>query len=130
MRQEIKLHIGRSEHYIQVAEDLAKLSYWDDVISRAYYAMFHTATAVLLSRDISRSSHHALNSAFGEYIAKPGLMNPKFHRYLLDGFSARSDSDNEPVTETSEKSALQMIEQASEFLQAEKEYFKTNRTEK
>ena len=66
MREEIIQHINRGKHYIQVAEDLAELSYWDDVISRAYYAMFHTATAVLLSMDISRSSHHALNSAFDE----------------------------------------------------------------
>lgn len=122
MREEIIQHINRGKHYIQVAQDLAELSYWDDVVSRAYYAMFHTATAVLLSMDISRSSHHALNSSFGEYVAKPGLMNKKFHRYLLDGFSARSDSDYEPVTEASEENALIIIDQAQEFLEAAKEF--------
>lgn len=124
MREEIIQHINRGKHYIQVAEYLAELSYWDDVISRAYYAMFHTATAVLLSVEISRSSHHALNSAFGEYVAKPGLMNTKFHRYLLDGFSARSESDYEPVTEASEENALIITDQAKEFLEAAKDFLK------
>ncbi len=48
-------------------------------------------------------------------------MNKKFHRYLLDGFSARSDSDYEPVTEASAENALIIIDQAKEFLEAAKE---------
>jgi hypothetical protein len=36
--------------------------------------MFHAATAVLLSRGIERRSHHAVLSAFGEHIVKPGLV--------------------------------------------------------
>jgi hypothetical protein len=122
LKEEITQHIRRGEHYIRVAVDLAELSHWDDAISRAYYAMFHTATAVLLSLNVSRSSHHALISAFGEYVAKPGMMDKKFHRYLLDGFSARSASDYEPVTDADELGALAIINQAREFLEAAKDF--------
>jgi len=37
--------------------------------------MFHAATAALLAKDIERTSHHTIISAFGEYIAKPGLLD-------------------------------------------------------
>ena len=82
MTNEIKQHIERSEQFIKVAEDLSKLKYWDNVISRTYYAIFHAAIAVLLNINIQRSPHHALIAAFGEHIAKMNLMDTKFHRYL------------------------------------------------
>ena len=57
MTNEIRQHIERSEQFIKVAEDLLKLKYWDNVISRTYYAMFHAATAVLLNINTSRGLH-------------------------------------------------------------------------
>ena len=122
MTNEIRQHIERSEQFIEVAEELSKLKYWDDVISRTYYAMFHAATSVLLNINIQRSSHHALIAAFGEHIAKTNLLDNKFHRYLLDAFSARSESDYLPVSKASKKEALSMIKKAKEFLSAAKEF--------
>jgi len=122
MTNEIRQHIERSKQFIKVAEDLSKLKYWDNVISRTYYAMFHAATAVLLNINIQRSSHHALIAAFGEHIAKMNLMDTKFHRYLLDAFSARSESDYFPVSKASKEEALSMIKKAKEFLSTAKEY--------
>ena len=122
MTNEILQHIERSEQFLQVAEALSKLKYWDDVISRAYYAMFHAATAVLHNINIQRFSHHALIAAFGEHIAKMNLMDTKFHRYLLDAFSARSESDYFPVSKASKEEALSMIKKAKEFISAAKEY--------
>lgn len=122
MTNEIKQHLERSEHFIKVAEDLAKLNYWEDVISRSYYSMFHSATAILLNINIQRSSHHALIAAFGEHIAKIGLMDKKYHRYLLDAFSARSESDYLPIPDSTKEEAFSMIDKAKEFLKAAKEY--------
>ena len=87
--------------------------------------MFHTATAVLLSLNIQRSSHHALIAAFGEYVAKPALMEKKFHRNLLDAFTMRSESDYLPVPETDEEKAIIILEQAKELLGAAKDYLQT-----
>lgn len=113
MSKEITQHIKRGEGTITAAEDLVELGHYDDAVSRAYYAMFHITTAILLSVDIQRSSHRALISAFGEFITKPGLMNKIFHRYLINTFSARSESDYLAVPEATEESALLMIEQAT-----------------
>lgn len=122
MTTEIKQHLERSDHFIKVAEDLAKLNHWEDVISRSYYSMFHSATAILLNINIQRSSHHALISAFGEFIVKKDLLGRKFHRYLLDAFSARNESDYLPIANASKEEADSMIKKAKEFLKAAKEY--------
>lgn len=51
-------------------------------------------------------------------------MNRKFHRYLINAFSARSESDYLAVPEATEKSALLMNEQAKEYLTSSKRLFK------
>ncbi|NQV19291.1 MAG: HEPN domain-containing protein [Armatimonadetes bacterium] len=126
MTNEIKQHLERSEHFIKVAQDLAKLNYWEDVISRSYFSMFHSATAILLDINIQRSSHHALISAFGEYVAKKDLIDRKFHRYLLDAFSARNESDYLPIIDSTEEEAFSMINKAKELLKAVNEYLEKN----
>ncbi len=119
-------HIQRSEELIAVAEDLFELKHWADAVSRVYYAMFHTATAILLNQNIERTSHHALIAVFGELVAKPGLMDKKFHRYLLDAFSARSESDYLPIPETGDEEARMMIDHAKEFSAAARSYLQTD----
>ena len=46
--EEIAANLERAEASIQAAKDLAEGAYYDFVASRAYYAAFYAATAVLL----------------------------------------------------------------------------------
>ena len=124
MKKEIKQHIIRSEKLIIVTRDLIELGHWEDAVSRAYYSMFHAATAVLLSKNIQRSSHHALISAFGEYVTKPGLMDRKLHQYLITAFSVRSGSDYMPIPDTNEEDDRIVLDQAQEFLGAAKDFLR------
>lgn len=124
MTTEIDEHMERSAELIVVGEELIVLGYWSDVVSRAYYSMFHAATAVLLHLGIERRSHHALISAFGEHVAKAGIMKQDYHRYLLDAFSARSESDYLPRPETTEEEATVLLTKAREFINAAKECLK------
>ena len=51
--------------------------------SRAYYAMFSVAQALLLSKDLSFSKHSAVISAFGQHFAKTGILPRHLHRAFL-----------------------------------------------
>ena len=51
--------------------------------SRAYYAMFSVAQALLLSKDFSFSKHSAVISAFGQHFAKTGILPRHLHRAFL-----------------------------------------------
>jgi len=86
MKSEVREHLERAEELLQVAQELLDLSHPADSVSRSYYAMFHSATAVLKELGIERKSHHAVWSAFGEYVVAKGLMEAKFHRSGLDVF--------------------------------------------
>lgn len=61
--------------------------------SRAYYSLFYTAEALLLSRGLSFSSHSAVIANFGKEFAKTGILNPKFHHYLTESQDRRNIGD-------------------------------------
>jgi uncharacterized protein (UPF0332 family) len=49
--------------------------------AQSYYTMFYLTEALLLSKELTFSSHSAVIAAFGKEFAKAGLLNPKFHHY-------------------------------------------------
>ena len=92
------------------------------VISRAYYAMYYCATAVLLESGVSHGKHSALISSFGRDYANSGRMPRHLHRYIIDAFAQRSTGDYEPNTGLTDAQAEISITHANEFI-AETEKF-------
>jgi uncharacterized protein (UPF0332 family) len=78
--------------------------------------MFYAVTAVLGSRGLWRSKHHGVIAAFGEYLVKPGLVEPQYGRMLHDAFETRVDSDYAPQPDLNETSARNQIANAQEFV--------------
>jgi hypothetical protein len=74
--------IEKSTEKLNAAKVLLKDGFVDDAISRAYYSMFHAASAVLLSAGISVESHSALKNMFGLHFVKTGKIDKKFSRWL------------------------------------------------
>ena len=118
MKEEAKSHLQRAERFLEEARYLAAGKYWGAVVNRTYYAMFHAATAVLLEDGIERSSHKALISAFGEEVAKKGRLDAKYHRFLIDAFEWRSESDYFADPGETEEEATESIHRAEELLTA------------
>lgn len=54
-QQEVRLYLDRAREAVRQAQDNIGLNHYDVAISRAYYAMFYAATALLASKGISRS---------------------------------------------------------------------------
>ena len=42
--------------------------------------MVRTALALLREQDVRFRKHSSVHGAFGQHFAKPGLIDPKFHR--------------------------------------------------
>lgn len=76
--------LEKSRRFLRSASALLELGDPDSAVGRAYYAMFHAAEALLLSKGLEFSSHGAVQSAYGREFAKTGLLRVRFHRALLD----------------------------------------------
>jgi uncharacterized protein (UPF0332 family) len=122
MKEESKLLLLRAEEAIESADLLLKEGYLADSISRAYYAMFYIAEALLNEKDLSFSKHGNVHGAFGEHYVKTGVFDKKYHKWFLEAFSRRIASDYDVSAKFQSSSVKTMINQAWEFLQAAKTY--------
>jgi uncharacterized protein (UPF0332 family) len=107
---------------IEAAELLLQRGFADFATSRAYYAMFYAAQALLASRGLSFSKHGAVVAKFGEFFAKTGALPSALHRYLIDAFGDRQSADYEHRRETPAYPAETHIAHAREFLAAARGY--------
>ena len=114
--------LGKAHRSVESAKLVAERGDCDFAASRAYYAMFYVAEALLLSKGLSFSSHSAVHGAVGEHFAKTRLIDPRFHRHLLDAYDIRTKSDYEITAKISQDQAAEQIARAEEFI-AEAERF-------
>jgi len=108
--------LRKAHSSLQAAKLLAGEKHFDFAVSRAYYTMFYVAEAFLLGQGVSFSKHSAVLAAFGERLAKPGLVPSQFHRYLLDGEDSRHVGDYDLGPGLSAEEAAEQIRRAQEFL--------------
>ena len=91
--------------------------------SRAYYAMFYAASALLLSRGLRFKTHAALQSAFGREIAHEKSLPTELHEWLLDAAEARNIGDYRPARSISAEEASAHISRAANFVQVTADRF-------
>lgn len=93
MKEESAKFLAKAERAIHAAETLLRSDDPGFAAGRAYYAMFHVASALLNERGLRFRKHSGVHSAFGEHFANTGALDRKFHRWLLDGFDTRIEDD-------------------------------------
>lgn len=118
----IKGQIEKSEEKLAAARSLLENEYFDDAISRAYYAVFHAASAVLLFEDITVESHSALKTMFGLHFVNKGKIDKKFGRYLNELKDVRENGDYDIFTGFEKVDAEKAVKEAEEFIAEIKKY--------
>lgn len=118
MTEEIQQHFRKAADSVEDSQILLDNDRPAAAVARAYYAMFHAATAVLAVKGIKRSSHRGILSAFGEYLVKPGLIKESFHHSLIEAFELRQHADYEPIADVDNKQAQEVLDNAIDFVDA------------
>lgn len=130
MKEETKKLIAKAEHALEVAEKLMHDGYPPDAASKIYYAMFYATQALLKSEGIDVTKHSAVESSFGYHFVKPGRINAKYHRLLMDARKVREIADYDIQEEIVEPDASLKVEQGKEFLSAMKKYLSEKQQQK
>jgi uncharacterized protein (UPF0332 family) len=108
--------LGKTRRNLRSARVLLADGDYDSAVSRAYYAMFYVAEALLLSKGLAYSKHSAVIAAFGKEFAKTGDLSADFHAHLREAADARNVSDYQVLSHITEETALQHISRAEELL--------------
>ena len=102
--------LNKARENINAAQLLVNQGFINIAASRAYYAMFYLAEVLLLRHSLSFSSHSAVIAAFGKEFAKTGLIEPKFHQYLIQTQNIHQTNDYRFDESIRPERALQVIE--------------------
>ena len=124
MNTDTRKLLEKARRSIRATETLLQQGDVDFAAGRAYYAMFYTAEALLSEKDVHSRKHGGVHALFGEHFARAGLMDAKFHRFLLDAFDRRLQAaygfdvviGPEEVTGTIQQ-AREFLEEAEKFLE-------------
>ena len=119
---QIEVFVQKADENLEVADMLFRQGHYDISASRAYYAMFYLAEALLFSKGMTFTSHSAVIAAFGKEFAKTNLIAPRHHRSLRDGFETRQIGDYSLETSITREKAAYNLQEAVEFVAAAKEY--------
>lgn len=89
----VKMQAGKSEKLLGEIDDLISLKYWDTTMNRLYYALFHAASALLISDGHTVRTHQGISMVLGEHYVKAGLLSAEEgHLYArIQNLRERSD---------------------------------------
>lgn len=113
-----ELLLAKAERYIRSAQVLAEDGDLDSAASRLYYAMFYVAEALLAALGVAYSSHSAVLAAYGQHFAKTRLLDPRFHRALLEAFSQRQLGDYAVSSGLTDDDIQVLVSDAVDFVMA------------
>ena len=124
MNEEVQGELSLARETLREAEHLLAQRLPRGVGSRAYYAMFHAAAAMVLAEGEKYEKHGETIGAFGRLFVKRGRVEAKFNSYLKAGFKSREVADYEPLMTISLERANEMLQEATEFVAMAEEFLK------
>jgi uncharacterized protein (UPF0332 family) len=126
MKEEARKFLEKAGRTLRAAEGLLREGDYESVAGRCYYAMLHAAQALLRERGLRYRKHAGVHAAYGEHFAKTGLLDPKYHRWLLDAFDDRLRGDYDIDASFDKESVARRIVQAREFLDSARRFLEAD----
>lgn len=112
---EITANLQRADTSIKAARDMIEKSYFDIAASRAYYAAFYAASALLLKENIDTSKHSGVIASIHRLFVKEGKLDKEQGKNLNWLFELRGVGDYGVSEHVSSGEAYKAVKVAEEF---------------
>lgn len=109
---------ARGDESLRAACVLLDNGLYNDAISRAYYAAFHWASAVLMAKGLQAKTHRGTIQLLSLHFVKPGLLPQDAANHLAHLETSRELSDYTGKPDFTEEQVRQAIAEAERFLNA------------
>ncbi|WP_146199742.1 HEPN domain-containing protein [Methanospirillum stamsii] len=113
---ECNVLMEKSRERLLVAQSLHDDGYFEDAVSRSYYAMFFAARALLLTLDITPKTHRGVIVTLSDQFVKNGLMHYEIWEYLAAGETLREEADYSSEKRIDDIRSQTTLEHAKEFV--------------
>ena len=112
----VKASLKRAEKALKSARILLENDELEDAVSRAYYAMFHAAKALLFSRNLIPKTRRGTITFFSELV-KEGVVKAEFADMLRRAFDMRQKGDYEVYAVFGRDEVGDLIKSAETFIE-------------
>lgn len=116
MKESTEQLMAKAARAINAAATLMDSDHAEFAVGLAYYAMFYAAEAMLYEKELKFSKHGGVHGAFGKHFVKTGLVEKKYHRWLLNAFDHKIVGDYSVEVEFSKGEAGEIVGQSQKFL--------------
>ncbi|MBI4531162.1 MAG: HEPN domain-containing protein [Candidatus Latescibacteria bacterium] len=120
----IKGFLQKSEKKLKVAKKLLRSEDYEDAVSRAYYAVYHAAQALLFTEGQKAETHKGVVTLFGLLFVKTGKFSRNTGKYLANLKDDREAGDYEIFSYIDRETTERALKEAEEFVKETKVYLK------
>lgn len=99
----VNYRIEKAYASFEEAKKVAEISLWNLAANRLYYALYHAASALLLSDGYSSHTHKGLMTQISLNYVKDGKILPEEGKLIRQMFNKRREGDYEDFEETTEE---------------------------
>ncbi len=117
MVTEVEILLNDAHESLEAARVLLENGFYRDAISRAYYAMFYAASALLRAKGVVTKSHRGVIAKFGLEFVNTGIVEKYYAKALSLAETSRERADYDPTYRPSEEEAENIIEDAERFIE-------------
>lgn len=120
----ISVRLESADEDLDTAKELLKLNRYRAAVNRAYYAIFSTTNAILLTKKIERSKHSGVEAAFIQNFIKAGIFGVEFGKIFNYIRKKREECDYSSRIKVDRETAEKIVEDAEKFIKKMKEYLR------
>jgi uncharacterized protein (UPF0332 family) len=115
-RTVIRVRLDKAHDDLAMAHVLLQARGWRAAVNRAYYTVFHVASAALLWLDVERTKHSAVQASFNQVLVKPGLIETEYSQIYKMARDWREEQDySDTARALDEPMATQIVNDAERF---------------
>ena len=114
---ETQAYMKRAYEMLEVAQYNLDDGYNHTAVNRAYYAVFNAANALLATKELTRSKHSGVISAFRQHFIKTGEIEAEYGRIFGQLLDDRNISDYVIVEELESQQATLDLGEAKRFVE-------------
>jgi len=118
VQQAVADEMSLANSVLAAAEALVGLGLAPDAASRAYYAAFHAAWALLFSTGVEPGTHHGVQVLLARHFVRPGRLSADHYKHLLELEGLREAADYQSAFALGVEHIRPEVEKAKALLEA------------
>jgi len=121
-QEKIKICLQRADDSLLASELSRDNELAIAAVNRAYYAVFYSITALLISKEIYPKTHSGLMNQFGQHFIKTDIFSTKLNAKVSKIFEFRNEADYDLEAFVDENEIEEALQIAKEVITLTKEY--------